>query len=300
VRTLFNQARSVLRAAASGFRQGAGSHSLATAIIALSLTVLGAFGLLVTQLSALAEAWGRDLTVTAFLKADQPHDDVESLRQRAGRMPGAAGARFINQDAARERMRVALGPRSGLLVGLDDRIIPTAIEVELEPHATRVTSATLARALGEEPIVEEVAWGQEELSRLGAVVGILQLAALLLGGLIALVTVLVVSSTLKLTIMARRGEIEILRLVGAGDLYVRLPFILEGAAQGLVGAALAAGILAGLHRVASLRVQQVLAEAFGQVSMGDVPAGALGWLLVTGTLLGIVGGLVGVSRFLRS
>ena len=299
MRTLLTQVQGVLRAAASGFRQGAGAHSLATAIIALSLTVLGAFGILVTQLSTLAEAWGRDLTVTAFLKGDAPEGEVEGLRQRAGRMKGAAGARFIDREAARERLRVALGARSQLLTGLEDRVIPTAIEVELEPDATRTTSSTIASALASEAVVEEVAWGEEELSRLGAVVGILQLAALLLGGLIALVTVLVVSSTLKLTIMSRREEIEILKLVGASDLYVRVPFILEGAVQGFVGAALAAGVLVGLYRVASLRVEQVLSEAFGQVSMGAVPAEALLWLLVAGTTLGVVGGLVGVSRFLR-
>lgn len=297
--TFLHQVHSILRSALLGFTRGAASHSLAIAIIGLSLTALGAFGVLVLNLSRLSSAWEQDLSVTAFIKDGVPEHDVEGLRQRAGRMPGAAGATLVTRQMARERLLVAMGQRAQILGGLEDRVIPTALEVEVKPGATREDSARIAAELAKESVVEEVAWGEEELTRLGAVVGILDFAAALLGILIALVTVLVISSTLKLTVMARREEIEILKLVGASDLFVRTPFLLEGAAQGLAGAALACGVLVGAHRLVALRVEEILRSAFGQVSVGEIPWPVLGGLLVLGTVLGLIGGLVGVGRFLR-
>ncbi|MEW5849892.1 MAG: permease-like cell division protein FtsX [Myxococcota bacterium] len=299
LRIVVNQTVSILKSAMVGFSQGAAVHSLSVGIIALSLTALGAFGVMVHQVSRLADAWGRDLTVTAFLRADVPGEEVEKLRGRASRLRGAMGASIITREHARDRLRMALGARADLLEGMDDRVIPTAVEVELSPDATRDDSAAVAETLRGEEIVEEVAWGEEELRRLSAVVNILQLAAALLGSLIALVTVLVISNTLKLTVLARREEIAIMKLVGASDLFVRLPFLLEGAAQGMLGAALASGTLVGVHQLAAWRVEEVLSAAFGPVSLGGSPLWMVGWLMLLGAVLGVVGGLVGVSRFLK-
>lgn len=299
MRTLLRQLHSILRAAVLGLRHNAAAHSLSVGVIALSLTTLGAFGVVALNLSRVAQSWERDLSVIAFLLPDAGDAAAEGLRQRAGRMPDAARATLVTRDMARERLSIALGQRAQLLSGLEQRIIPAAIEVDLKPGATRQSSAAVAAELARDPAVEEVSWGEEELSRLGAVIGLLDLAALVMGALIAIVTVLVISSTLRLTVMARREEIEILKLVGAGDLYVRAPFLLEGAAQGAAGALLAIGLLEGAQQLAALRVEQILRAAFGDVSLGAIPLEALGWLLLAGTVLGVLGGLLGVTRFLR-
>jgi len=297
--TALNQLWSVLKAAGVGLRQGAGLHSLSIGIIALSLTALGAFGILVLNISRVASQWGRDLTVTAFLKPDAAAADVEYLRLRASRLPGSLDAVHVDRKTARARLMQALGGRSEMLAGMEDRVIPAAIEVELIPGSAPEVGEQIALALRAEPTVEDVAWGAEELGRLGAVVNILNIAAALLGSLIALVTILVISNTLKLTILARREEIQIMKLVGASDFFVRAPFLLEGAAQGLAGAAIAGGVLVGLHSTVALEVERVLSNAFGPISLGGTPWDVMLGLLILGMLLGVLGGLVGVGRFLR-
>lgn len=294
-----NQLLSVVKAALVGLRQGAALHSLSIGIIALSLTALGAFAILVVNINRVASQWGRDLTVTAFLKPDASHDDVENLRARAAHFPGALDAVHIDRKTARTRLMQALGERADLLTGLEDRVIPAAIEVELIPGSPGDVGEQIAAMLRAEPIVEDVAWGAEELGRLGAVVNILDIAGGLLGSLIALVTILVISNTLKLTILARREEIQIMKLVGASDFFVRAPFLLEGATQGLAGAGIAAGVLLGLHSTVALEVERVLSNAFGPMSLGGTPWDVVTGLLVLGTALGVLGGLVGVGRFLR-
>jgi cell division transport system permease protein len=294
-----NVLRSVIRSALMGLRQGAGVHSLSVGIIALSLTALGAFGLVLLNVSRLADSWNRELMVVAFLKPGASPSDVDALVAKAQALPGVLDATFVAQPEARARLKAALGERATLLDGLEDRVIPSAVEVQLQPGSAHEMSAGVASALEPDPAVAEVAWGAEELSRLGAVVGILRIAGGLLGALIALVTVLVISNTLKLTVLARREEIEILRLVGAGDFFVRAPFLIEGAVQGLTGAGLAGGCLLALHSVVAMRVEEVLSQAFGPMSLGGPPWPMVGLLLGLGLGLGVLGGLVGVSRFLK-
>jgi cell division transport system permease protein len=299
MRRALHLARSVVNSALLGLRQGAAVHSLSVGIIALALTALGAFAVVLLNVSRLSDAWNRELVVVGFLRAGAPVEDVNALVEQVRQQAGVLEVTVVDQAAARARLLAALGDRAAILHGLEDRVIPTAVEVELLPGTVPATAQVLAQLLEGSPVILEVAWGQEEISRLGAVVGIMRIAGGLLGALIALVAILVISNTLKLTVLARREEIEIMRLVGASEWFVRAPFLLEGAVQGLSGAAVAGGCLMALHSAVAWRVEEVLLDAFGPISLGGPPWPVAVALLVAGGMLGVLGGLVGVSRFVR-
>jgi cell division transport system permease protein len=294
-----NQCKSVIRSTWLGLRQDAAVASLSVGIIALSLTALGAFGLVLGSIQEVSNTWKRPLAVTFFLRPDASARDAERLRQRAEQTQSVRAAHFISRDMARARLGQALGERAALLSGMDDHVIPTAVEVELHPSATAQTAEELSRALSGDGAVEDAAWGAEELERLSAVKGLMQWAVILLGGLIALVTILVISSTLKLTLLSRREEIAIMMLVGASNAFVRAPFLLEGAMQGLLGAVTAGGLLAGLHQALALEVARVLSQAFGPVPVMESPLNVVGWLLLLGVSLGVMGGFLGTARLLK-
>lgn len=292
-------AASIVGRAAAGMRHGAGVQTLSVGIMALCLTALGAFGEVLLNVSRLADSWNQDLLVVAFLKHPVAAPALSGLLTQAAQLPGVVSVTHVGTAQARERLQGALGARAVMLAGLSDAVIPQAVEVELDAASSAPGAALVAAALSQDPAVSEVAYGAEELSRLGAVVGILKIAGGLLGALIALVTVLVISNTLKLAVLARREEIEIMKLVGAGDAFVRAPFLLEGAAQGVLGGLLAGGCLLALHATVALRVEDILSQAFGPVSLGGPPWEMVGALMALGLSLGVMGGLVGVGRFLR-
>lgn len=295
--TVFQQTRTVFKYAVGGLRQGAAVHSLSIGIIALSLTALGAAAMVVRNVSRVADAWNRERVVTAFLAPTAQPAQIDALLVRARAHPGVQSVHHVDTREARTRLAAAMGGRARMLEQLGEGVVPTAVEVELTPSSPPQLAEVLAAELGSLEAVEEVAFGEQELERVEAVVGLLRAGAAVLAALIALVSVLVISNTLKLTVLARREEIEIMRLVGAGDVFVRAPFVLEGAIQGLVGAGLAGGLLVGLHQVLALQVTQTLSNAFGPVSLGAAPWDMVLWLCAVGLMLGVGGGLLGVSRF---
>ena len=125
--------------------------------------------------------------------------------------------------------------------------------------------------------------------------GILGLA---LGVIIGVAALFLVGNTINLVVLARRDELEILRLVGASDTYILGPFLVEGVVQGLLAAGLASGLLLGVHHGLLVQLSEVVPVAFGATSLTFLPATMLLALAVGGVAIGALPAWVAVRRFL--
>jgi cell division transport system permease protein len=186
-----------------------------------------------------------------------------------------------------------------VLEGLSSNPLPPTVELSPKETLPAARLRALAAELSRLPTVREVDYGREWLDRLEALARALRAAGA--GALVAVLgaALLVVANTIRLAEYARRDEIEIMKLVGATDGYVRLPFLLEGVLQGLIGAGLALGGLWGAQRWLLPRA----AEAFAFASAGNTPAFQLaqgGLVAAAGALVGLLGSWLAVSRFLRT
>ncbi len=244
---------------------------LAVVTIALALFLGGALAFSILGARTLLTSWGAQATVTAYLD------------------------RALSEEQARA-VRVQLGDLGGALDGLSRNPLPATLELtprrggELRALADRVSNVGG---------VADVDYGREWVDRLEALGGALRgfgTASLALLGVAAL---LVVANTIRLAVYARRDEIEIMKLVGATDGYVRAPFLLEGALQGLCGAALAAAGLVAVQRLVLPRA----AEAFSFASGASAPhlaAQHCALLAAAGALVGLCGSYLAVARSLRT
>ena len=148
-------------------------------------------------------------------------------------------------------------------------------------------------------MVEDVRYGQEDIERVNALLGFARVAAAVLGSALCLATILIVSNTIRLTVYARRDEIEIMSLVGATDAFVRAPFVLEGAIQGVLGGSVAAIGLVVFEEGVRVGLERGLSYAYGPSSLDFVPLHFLGYLLASGAILGLTGSVLAVGKFLR-
>jgi cell division transport system permease protein len=228
-------------------------------------------------------------------------DEVNRLSESISRLPEVSAVKHVSREDALGRFRRDLGGQAGILDGLSGNPLPASLEVTLReggggPAAVRAVAARVRGIRG----VEDVQYGEEWIAQYGAFMNFLRILGTLLGGFLLAGSALVVSNTIRLAVYARREELEILSLVGASKPFVRIPFLIEGILQGILGGALAIAILYGAYRIVEPRLSQSLLLAAGQLNLDFLPLRAILVLLGVGAAVGLIGSALSVGRFGRS
>jgi cell division transport system permease protein len=267
--------------------------------ISLSLFIGASFVLGLFAAKALVTSWGAQASVTLYLDKQTDDDKARSLAQQIRIQNPELEVQYVSKTRALERLRRDLGDLGGALDGLAQNPLPPSLEIT--PRATLAPSGVrvLAAQLGMMPGVSEVDYGREWLDKLEALT-----RGLRVFGAGALFTVLgaallVVANTIRLAVYARRDEIEIMKLVGATDGYVRAPFLMEGALQGLLGAALALAAIVAVQKWLLPPASQAFAFAAG-ISAPHLTPEHWAALLATGAVVGLFGSWLAVARFLKT
>jgi cell division transport system permease protein len=216
-------------------------------------------------------------------------------------MAGVSAVKYVSQDDALDRFRRDLEGQAGILEGLSKNPLPASFEIQLrEGGADSERVASVAEKVGELAGIDEVQYGQEWLSQYATAINLLRIAGVVIGTFLLIGCMLVVANTIKLAVYARREELEILSLVGATKRFIRLPFLIEGMAQGFLGALLAVVILYGGYRILLSRIDASLLLNVGRFELIFLSTPALLSLLGIGTIVGFCGSAISVRRFGRS
>jgi cell division transport system permease protein len=266
--------------------------------IAISMLILGLFSLIYLNVQQSLHQIGGDLQITVYLQETVSPEQAEVLRTKVADWPEVEGITYISKDQALARFRSQLREYAGILEGLKENPLPASLELTLMPQYGRSGNIKeLSTRLGRLPGVAEVQYGRKWMAKLRVFVEVMKLVGITVGGLLLIATIFVISNTIKLTFYSRREELEIMRLVGATDLFIKAPFLIEGLLHGLVGALLAAGGLSLLilFLFSHLDLPLRLAVTAGSLPTGQLVAGFLG----LGLLLGVLGSMVSLRRFLR-
>lgn len=294
------RSRFFLKQALSALSRSLGITVLAVVTIGVALAVLATFGVLVSNLKRIADDLGREVEISAYLKPAVDDERREALAKTIREWENVADARAVSAKDAIEEFRKALGKDSILLEGLPPDILPSSIEVRLVARAwTAGDVGVLADRLAALDGIEDVRFGQEDIERVNALLGFARIAAVVLGVALCFATILIISNTIRLTVYARRDEIEIMSLVGATNAFVRAPFVLEGAIQGLLGGTVAFLSLLMLENALKVGLERGISYAYGPVELQFVPMEMVTYLLAAGVLLGLIGSMLAVGRFLK-
>jgi cell division transport system permease protein len=266
--------------------------------IAISMLILGLFSLIYLNVQQSLHQIGGDLQITVYLQETVSSEQAEVLRTKVADWPEVERITYISKEQALARFRSQLREYAGILEGLKENPLPASLELTLMPQYGRSGNIKeLSTRLGWLPGVAEVQYGRKWIAKLRVFVEVMKLVGITVGGLLLIATIFVISNTIKLTFYSRREELEIMRLVGATDFFIKAPFLIEGLLHGLVGALLAAGSLSLLilFLFSHLDLPLRLAVMAGSLPTGQLVAGFLG----LGLLLGVLGSMVSLRRFLR-
>jgi cell division transport system permease protein len=261
--------------------------ALGIVTIAFSLFAFGLFGLVAINIRRALEQVEERVEVRAFVNDNTEIESVAAAMKDIGEFPEVARVDYVSKEQALERARREMGEFADVF---EAGVLPASIEVHLRPGmrspAIVKSVADRMRTYG---FIDDVRYGEEWVEKLYRLRNIATVAGIALGVAFAAVAVIIIGATIRMTVLARAKEISIMRLVGATDMFIRLPFLIDGLVKGVLG-----GLLALLFVWVANRVVN---EYFIQTIFFDREMIFVG--IVGGALMGVMGSLVSVGRHLR-
>jgi len=272
----------------------------AVGTVAVALTILAFFAIIVLNVQKLTRHWSEDVQVVAFIDTVPEEKLLRQWIADIRGLPEVEKVEFVSSTEALKRFKKRLADDADLLEGVDPDILPASLEISLnEESRNRVGVSALISRLRHHTGLSDLRYGQEWLERFESFVSLLRLAGAILGGFLLFAALFIVANTIKLTLYARRDELEIMALVGATPMFIKSPFLLEGALQGALGGGLA---VAGAYALFQLFLQQGLNSLLLASGVERVTFLPLAWqllLIAAGVLLGLAGSLLSLRKLVR-
>ena len=261
--------------------------ALGIVTIAFSLFAFGLFGLVAINIRKALDEVEERVEVRAFLSDSTDIESVAAAMKDIGEFPEVNRVDYVSKDQALERARREMGEFADVF---EAGVLPASIEVHLRPgQRSPAVVKAVADKIKTYHFVDDVRYGEEWVEKLYRLRNIATVAGIALGVAFATVAVIIIGATIRMTVLARAKEITIMRLVGATDMFIRLPFLIDGLVKGVLG-----GLLALLFVWIANRVVN---EYFIQTIFFNRELVFVG--VVGGALMGVLGSLVSVGRHLR-
>jgi len=274
-----------------GIRNASTTSSLATLTIAIVLVLVGSASLLVGNMTGILDEFGAEIQLTAYLEATTSQADQRLLAERIAGAPGVDHVDVVTKEEALERFeRIAGGPE--LLAGLDENPLPASLEIHLLPESrTAEAIGILESSVDGLPGIDEIAQGQEWIEGYSRAVALVRAGALGISIVLGMAALLIVANTIRLAVYARRDELEILALVGASRTFVRVPFMLEGTLQGLLGGLIALLAVYGAYEMLLPQLRFGLELVVGRAELRFFTTAEAIRLVASGAGLGLLGSI---------
>jgi cell division transport system permease protein len=293
-----NSIRYILRETFNSMKRNPWLSIASVLTVMVSLVILGFSVFFLANASNMAKSFESQLEVAAFVKSGTAPADIEALQTQIKGLPGVASVTIVTKEQALTDFGKTMGDsQSNLLTDLGGtNPFPDKLTVKAtDPQNVKTLAATMSTLPG----VDKVRYGQGFVDQLLRFTQWLRWIGLGVVGAFGIAAIVLISINVKMNVFSRRREIQIMKLVGASNSFVRWPFLIEGMVLGLIGGALAAGIVGMGYNWITMYVQSTLTFLpvvqngllFRQVSVG---------LLLAGMAMGAIGSGFSLQKFLKS
>lgn len=280
-------------------RRSGRSALVSIGTIAIAFTTLGGFLLVSVNVQDVLDRWLQAAEMSVYLHDTASAEDRAALEQFLRAQPMVAEVEYVSRERALERFQNDFPELRDVTTGIEENPFPSAFEVRLRTGNGGDTDAeSLSSEVAGKPGVSDIRYDRRWLARLVGIVTTARLAAALMAGILMLGAAFTVAAVVRLSLYARRDELEIMQLVGAPFAFIRGPFVAEGVLQGGIGALVAIVSLWVVFMVGKGWYGRMALEGLGLSALVFLPATVIIALLLGGMLLGCVGGLI-VARTVR-
>ena len=287
------------REALLNLRANTSSAMISTVTITFTMVLFGLFLLLYLNLSTLVGSLRQEIKVILYLRDGIPEKEIVSLRDKLRGETGVSNVTYISKEKALDDFRRSLEGQDILLRGLGDNPLPASFELTLEKsYQSSEAIRRVAQKLEGLKGVDDIQYGREWVENVNAVLETVRVGSTLIGLILGLAAVVIISNTIRLTVLSRHEDIEVLQLIGATRMYIQMPFLLEGGFLGLIGGAVSILLLRAVYELASSRLAETGGLLGNAITLMFLPAPWLILFLAAGAGLGCAGSLLSIRRLL--
>lgn len=264
--------------------------------VTLSMFILGVFLSAVLNINHMASYLENQVEMTVYLKDGLTTDQVMGIGKYLKAQPGMKEIKFTNKDQAMKDFRERMGDQQGLLDAINGNPLPASYQMSFQtPEQLKTAAEVVAKYQG----VETVQYGKDIIEQLYKVAQVIRLSGIVLIIFLAGAELFIISNTIRLTVFARRREIQIMKYVGASNGFIRWPFLFEGMVIGFLGSGFASLILwEGYKTVVSKMA------AAGLVFIPMIPLWPfMGYttliILAAGIVIGVMGSAISLRKYMK-
>ena len=204
--------------------------------IALSIIIIGSFAIFIINTNDILDSWKQCARIMVYLRPDISKNEIPGIKQKIIGIYGVKSARFIAKDEALSLLRNKMKRQAAILDNLRKNPLPDAFEIEMTPSCTdKRKIESLVTRIESLPFVDDLEYGRKWIGQFADIMRLFRLAGFAVGGLFFIASVFIVANTMRLVLYSRREEVEIMRLVGATERFIKIPFFIEGIIQGVLG-----------------------------------------------------------------
>jgi cell division transport system permease protein len=266
--------------------------------ISLSILIASAFILFFVNTSDIINSWKKGLRIMAYLKPGIDNDGLKDLKLAIQALDDVDHIQFISKQEALSRLKAQMAHQTSLFENLTQNPLPDSIEIRMKAATESWQNIdSLAAQIEALPQIDEVEYGQRWVGRFAQIISLFRLAGYAMGALFFMATIFIVANTIRLVIYSRHDEVEIMRLVGATDNFIKIPFYFEGLIQGALGALIGLAML----YIAFIFISSNVEKGFfpGLFRFHFLSPTLLLAILLVSMLVGWLGCFISLKQFLK-
>lgn len=264
--------------------------------VTLSMFILGTFLSVVLNMNHMAAYLENQVEMSVYLKDGLTTEQVMGVGKRLKALPDMTEIHFTNKDEAMKEFRERLGDQAGILDAVNGNPLPSSYRLSFSNPESLQSAAVMAATFKE---VDGVQYGQDIIEQLYKVSQAIRISGIILIVFLAGAELFIISNTIRLTVFARRREIQIMKYVGATDSFIRWPFLFEGVIIGIVGSGIASAILWKLYQVTLQEAASAGLLFIPFIGVNPFMLHITAGLLAAGILIGALGSSISLRKYMK-
>ncbi|WP_418461062.1 permease-like cell division protein FtsX [Dialister succinatiphilus] len=264
--------------------------------VTLSMFILGVFLCAVLNINHMATYLENQVEMTVYLKDGLNTEQVMAVGKKLKALPDLKEIKFTNKDQAMAEFKQRLGDQQGILDAINGNPLPSSYSTSFATPASLKNAVSIVTQY---PEVDSVQYGQDIIEQLYKVAQVIRIGGIILIVFLAGAELFIISNTIRLTVFARRREIQIMKYVGATNGFIRWPFIFEGMIIGFIGSGLSAFILWEGYKVVLMEMAQAGLVFIPMIPLWPFMGYMTIMLLAAGIIIGILGSTISLRKYMK-